>query len=201
MKITQHPFFPFTFLIRCRETALFLSVVVLNNFIMADELPQAAGDELPPGLEVAIKNPAIPMIVDATITGFTKEGHARIKVNKVYKKPAGRKAGVPTTVRGYRMDGAKGRVVPIRIITDKGKKRFLFFLQGDLLYSTYNNRFEIKEDKAGKLIVHTGRKWQPLADMTRLIAADVPVRIQCFRGMPPVTYAGCGLKSGYNGNW
>lgn len=156
---------------------------------------------MPPGLEVAIKNPAIPMIVDATITGFTKEGHARIKVNRVYRKPAGRKAGVPTTVRGYRMDGAKGRVVPIRILTDKGKKRFLFFLKGDLLFSTYNNRFEIKEEKAGKLVVHTGRKWQPLADMTRLIAADVPVRIQCFRGMPPVTYAGCRLNSGYNGNW
>jgi hypothetical protein len=185
MKIARHPFFPFTPLIRCSAAALFLSVVVLNNFIKADELPQAAGDELPPGLEVAIRNPAIPMIVDATITSFTKEGYAKIKVNKVYKAPAGKKAGMPATVRGYRMDGANARIVPIRIITDKGKKRFLFFLQGDLLYSTYNNRFEIKEDKAGKLIVQTGRKWQPLADMTKLIAGNAPVIIECFRGILP----------------
>ncbi len=127
-------------------------------------------------------NAAIPMIVDASITGFTKEGHARIKVNKVYKVPVGRKAATPATVRGYRMDGANGRVVPIRIITDKGKERFLFFLKGDLLYSTYNNRFEIKEDEAGKLIVHTGRKWQPLADMTKLITRDAPIIIRCNRG-------------------
>ncbi|MCP4847505.1 MAG: hypothetical protein GY899_06115 [Verrucomicrobiaceae bacterium] len=152
---------------------------------MADELPQAAGDELPPGLEVAIRNAAIPMIVDATITAFTKEGHARIKVNKVYKAPVGKKSVVPTTVKGYRMDGANDRVVPIRVLTDKGKKRFLFFLKGDLLYSTYNNRFEIKKDKVGKLIVHTGREWQPLADMAKLIAGNSPALIQCFRGMAP----------------
>ena len=34
--------------------------------------------------------------------------------------------------------------MPIRIITDRGKTRFLFFLDGDLLYSTYDNRFEIR---------------------------------------------------------
>ena len=62
-----------------------LFVVVLNFPLKADELPQAAGDELPPGLEVAIRNPAIPMIVDATITGFTKEGYAKIKVNKEFR--------------------------------------------------------------------------------------------------------------------
>ena len=163
-----------------------LFVFLLNHLsLTADELPQAAGDELPPGLEVAIKNPAIPMIVDATIAGFTKEGHARIKVNKVYKKPAGSKAVVPTIVKGYRMDGANGRVVPIRIITDKGKKRFLFFLKGDLLYSTYNNRFEIKEEKGGKLVVHTGRKWQPLADMTKLLGGNDPLIIRCDRGEVP----------------
>ena len=147
---------------------LFLTSVVvfsLNLFIKGDEPYRGAGDELPPGLEVAIRNPAIPMIVDASITSYTKEGYAKIKVNKVYKKPAGSKAVVPTIVKGYRMDGANGRVVPIRIITDKGKKRFLFFLKGALLYSTYNNRFEIREEKGGKLVVHNGRTWQPLADM------------------------------------
>lgn len=171
--------------IYCAMLPSALFMLVLNFPLKADELPSAAGDELPPGLEMVISNPAIPMIVDATITSFTKEGFAKIKVNKVYKAPAGKKAGMPATVRGYRMDGANARIVPIRIITDKGKKRFLFFLQGDLLYSTYNNRFEIKEDKAGKLIVQTGRKWQPLADMTKLIAGNAPVIIECFRGILP----------------
>lgn len=172
-----------------------LVVVVLNFSLKADELPQAAGDELPPGLEVAIKNPAIPMIVDATITGFTKEGYAKIKVNKVYKAPkasTGKTIAAPEKVRGYRMDGAKDRIVSLRIITDKGKKRFLFFLQGDLLYSTYNNRFEIREEKSGKLFVLTGKKWQALADMTKLIAGNDPIIIiRCDRGEV--------LGSGFNG--
>ncbi len=165
------------------HSALFM--LVLNFPLKADELPSAAGDELPPGLEVVISNPAIPMIVDATITSFTKEGHAKIKVNKIYKAPkasAGKKIAVPEKVRGYLMDGVNPRVVPIKIITDKGKKRFLFFLKGDLLYSTYNNRFEIKEGKAGKLNVYTGRKWQPLADMIKLIAGNAPIIIRCNRG-------------------
>ena len=45
-------------------------------------------DELPPALESAITDPAIPMIVDATILSFNQEGHAVIRVNRVYKKPA-----------------------------------------------------------------------------------------------------------------
>ena len=52
---------------------------------------QVAADELPPGLEQAIRNPAIPMIVDATILKFNKEGHAEIKVNAVYKSSLDKK--------------------------------------------------------------------------------------------------------------
>ncbi|MFP6873307.1 MAG: hypothetical protein VCA55_07320 [Verrucomicrobiales bacterium] len=182
MTIPFPPSFQFTSCL-CRAvlpSALF--VLVLNFHSRADELPGAAGDELPPGLELIISNPAIPIIVDATITNFTKEGHAEIKVNKIYKAPkasAGKKIAVPEKVRGYLMDGVNPRVVPIKIITDKGKKRFLFFLKGDLLYSTYNNRFEIKEDKTGKLIVHTGRKWQPLADTVKLIPGKVHAHRSC----------------------
>ena len=186
MKIPFFPLFQDGVPVSHKAALATLFIFVMSFPMKADELPQAAGDELPPGLEVAIKNPAIPMIVDATITSFTREGHARIKVNKVYKAAAGKKGGIPATVRGYRMDGANARVVPIRIITDKGKKRFLFFLQGDLLYSTYNNRFEIKEDEVGKLIVHTGRKWQPHANMTRMIAGNDPIIIQCFQNPLPV---------------
>ena len=149
---------------------LFL-VTTLTVPLRADE------DELPPGLDQAIKNPAIPMIVDATITKFTKEGYAEIKVNKVYKAPkavAGKKRALPTRVKGYSSDGVNPRIVPIRIITDRGKTRFLFFLDGDLLYSTYNNRFEIRQDKKKQLTVNTGRGWKPLKDMVALIPGAKP---------------------------
>ena len=138
---------------------------------------RAQQDELPPGLEQAIKNPAIPTIVDATITKFTKEGYAQIKVNKVYKaaKPvAGKKGAPPTVVKGYSSGGVNPRIVPIRIITDRGKTRFLFFLDGDLLYSTYNNRFEIRQDKKKQLTVNTGRGWKPLKEMVALIPGTKP---------------------------
>ena len=138
---------------------------------------RAQQDELPPGLEQAIKNPAVPTIVDATIVKFTKEGYAQIKVNKVYKagKPAaGKKGAPPTVVKGYSSGGVNPRIVPIRIITDRGKTRFLFFLDGDLLYSTYNNRFEIRQDKKKQLTVNTGRGWKPLKEMVALIPGTKP---------------------------
>jgi hypothetical protein len=138
---------------------------------------RAQQDELPPGLEQAIRNPAIPTIVDATITKFTKEGYAQIKVNKVYKaaKPvAGKKSPLPTLVKGYSSGGVNPRTVPIRIITDRGKTRFLFFLDGDLLYSTYNNRFEIRQDKKKQLTVNTGRGWKPLKEVVALIPSSKP---------------------------
>ena len=99
---------------------------------------QGGADELPPGLEEAILNPRIPMIVDATITRFNKDGHAVIKVNSVYKPATapGKKAVTPSTVRGYASSGKPTRIVPIKVLTDRGKTRFLFFLDGDLLFST-----------------------------------------------------------------
>ncbi len=145
--------------------------------LLAVTLPlEADEDELPPGLELAIRNPAIPTIVDATIIKFTKEGHAEIKVNKVYKARAatGKKPLTPTQVKGYSSGGVNPRVVPIRIITDRGKTRFLFFLDGDLLYSTYNNRFEIRQDEKKQLTVDTGRGWKPLAEMVGLIPGTTP---------------------------
>ncbi|MCP4814318.1 MAG: hypothetical protein GY888_17555, partial [Planctomycetaceae bacterium] len=78
---------------------------VLTLFILTLASPLQAGqDERPPGLDQAIRNPAIPMIVDATITKFSKEGYASIKINKVYKaprQPAGKKVALPTQVKGY----------------------------------------------------------------------------------------------------
>ena len=141
-----------------------------------------ARDELPPGLEQAIRNPSIPMIVDATILKFNKEGHAEITVNAIYKSPRdkkGTKVSPPAKVRGYAAAGKVVRVTPLRIITNRGQTRFLFFLDGDLLYSTYNNRFEIREKKDGSLEVGTGFNggggpWKPLKDIIKLIPKQTP---------------------------
>ena len=145
--------------------------------LLAPSIGLQARDELPPGLEQAIRNPAIPMIVDATILKFNKAGHAEIKVNAVYKAPVDKK-GIrvkpPAKVRGYASVGKVVRVTPIKIITNRDQTRFLFFLDGDLLYSTYNNRFQIREKKDGSLEVGTGFNggggpWKPLKEIVKLI--------------------------------
>ncbi|MFP6854653.1 MAG: hypothetical protein VB980_02630 [Opitutales bacterium] len=161
----------------------YLNAFFLLGFLFPADLAfQAAADERPPGLEQAIRNPAIPMIVDATILKFNKEGHAEIKVNAVYKAPRdknGVKVATPTKVRGYAAVGKVVRVTPIKIITNRGQTRFLFFLDGDLLYSTYNNRFEIRPKKDGSLEVGTGFNggggpWEPLKDIVKLIPKQTP---------------------------
>ncbi len=148
-------------------------LIVFLSLLAAPAVSLSAGeDELPPGLEEAITDPAIPVIIDATITKFTTDGYAEIKVNKVYKAPqdpVDKTVVIPSFVKGYLMDAVKRRVVPISIITDTGKTRFLFFLDGDLLFSTYNNRFEILQDKKNHLVVDTGRGWKPLTDIVKLI--------------------------------
>ncbi len=81
----------------------------------------AAADELPPALEQAITAPEIPIIVDATITGFNSEGHAEILVNFLYKPVAtpGEKAPPPAMIRGYVQDRTDGveTIVPMNLIT------------------------------------------------------------------------------------
>ena len=147
-------------------TSFLLLLAVLPVRLSAGE------DELPARLEEVIKDPAIPVIIDATIAKFTKEGYAQIKVNKVYKAPRDPVDGtvvIPSLVKGYLMDGVRRRVVPVRIITDRGKTRFLFFLDGDFLFSTYNNQFEIRPDTENQLVVDTGRGWKPLPDIVKLI--------------------------------
>ncbi|MCP4811095.1 MAG: hypothetical protein GY888_01185, partial [Planctomycetaceae bacterium] len=42
------------------------------------------------------------------------------------------------------------------------------------LYSTYNNRFEIREDKKKQLTVNTGSGWKPLKEMVALIPTTKP---------------------------
>ena len=147
-------------------------------FAFSDELPpglgkKAGGDELPPGLMQAIANPAIPTIVDATILRFNEEGHGEIKVNAVYKHSSAKGKFVPPkSVRGYGYAGTD-RIAPLHVVIGK-KGRFLLFLKGDLLHSTYNNRFPIREDKNGKLEVGIGFNggggpWKPLDEIIRVI--------------------------------
>ena len=77
-------------------------------------------------------------------------------------------------MRGYAAVGKVVRVTPLSIITNRGETRFLFFLDGDLLYSTYNNRFQVRETKDGSVEVGTGFNggggpWKPLEDIVKLI--------------------------------
>ena len=150
---------------------------VLSTF--SDELPQdlvwkAGCDELPPGLMQAISNPAIPTIVDATILRFNEEGHGEIKVNAVYKHSSAKGKFVPPkSVRGYGYAGSV-KIAPLRVVIGGRTERFLLFLNGDLLHSTYNNRFPIREGKNGKLEVGVGFNggggpWKPLNEIIKEI--------------------------------
>ena len=147
-------------------------------FTFSDELPpglggKAGGDELPPGLMQAISNPAIPTIVDATILRFNEKGHGEIKVNAVYKHSSAKGKFVPPkSVRGYGYVGSN-KIAPLRVVIGK-EGRFLLFLNGDLLHSTYNNRFPIREGKNGKLEIGIGFNggggpWKPLNEIIKEI--------------------------------
>ena len=136
----------------------------------------SADDPLPAGLDQAIRNPKIPMIIDATILKYNKAGHGEIKVHTIYKpaiKGKNSKVAPPKWIRGYGYVG-NDKVAPLRIVAGGRPGRFLLFLDGDLLYSTYNNRFPIREGKNGALEVGIGfngggAPWKPLKDMVKLI--------------------------------
>lgn len=180
--------------LRFSPQPLFLTLLLcaFSPFASSDELPpglgkKAGGDELPPGLMQAIANPSIPTIVDATILGFNKEGHGEIKVNAVYKHDSSKGKFVPPkSVRGYGYAGTD-RIAPLRVVIGK-KGRFLLFLNGDLLHSTYNNRFPIREGKNGELEVGIGFNggggpWKPIKE----IVVKIPEikKSQNLRRLPP----------------
>ena len=136
----------------------------------------SAGDSLPPGLDQAIRDSKIAVIVDATILKYNKAGHGEIKVHTIYKPAAkGQKIKVtpPKWILGYGYVGSE-KIAPLRIVAGGRPGRFLFLLDGDLLYSTYNNRFPIREGKKGVLEVgigfnRGGAPWKPLKDIVKLI--------------------------------
>ncbi len=147
------------------------SFILLTAFSVQMAATQnTSGDELPPSLEMEIGDPRIPVIVDATIQKFNAAGHAQIKVNTVYKPMPGGGVEVPSIVRGYVASKAGGveKIATMKLLTNRGTTRFLLFLDGDLLFSTYNNRFEIRKEN-DQLVVNTGRAWRPLKDIVGLI--------------------------------
>jgi hypothetical protein len=150
----------------------------------SDELPlglrkKAGGDEHPPGLMQAIADPAVATIVGATIVGFNKEGHGEIKVNAVYKHDSAKGKFVPPkSVRGYGYTGSD-KIAPLRVVISGHEGKYLLFLNGDLLHSTYNNRFPIREGKNGELEVGigfngAGGPWKPLKEIIEKIPLHKP---------------------------
>jgi hypothetical protein len=136
-----------------------------------------ADDPLPAGLDKAIENPNIPSILDVTILKYNEAGHGEIKVNAIHKRGpsfGGKKWVPPKVVRGYGYVGSD-KIAPLKIVAGGQTKRFLVFLDGDLLYSTYNNRFPIREGKKGVLEVGIGFNggggpWLPLNNIVQRIA-------------------------------
>jgi len=148
-----------------------------------------ADDPQPDGVLTAIKNEEIPIIIDASVVNFNEEGHGEIKVHTIYKsgkitkpeksgtalssKQKGVRSSVAKWIRGYGLDGSD-KIAPLKLIINGNAGRFLFFLSGDLLYSTYNNQFPIREAKNGSLEVGTafngsGGPWKPLQEVVKLI--------------------------------
>jgi|GEM_PF-1685999 len=152
--------------------------------LILSSLTQCKGDDpLPAGLNEAIRNPLIPVIVDATVLKYDKLGYGEIKINTIFnsgpdgknQKGDGKKiiATVPKLIRGYSIDG-KTKIAPLKVVLGGNTGRFILFLDGDLLYSTYNNRFPIRQTKEGKFEVGIGfngggAPWKPLWEMLCLL--------------------------------
>ena len=159
-----------------------LGLVVILLFL-SSLTPCKGDDPLPAGLNEAIRNPLIPVLVDATVLKYDKLGYGEIKINTIFKiGPDGKQqngdtkkpvATVPKIIRGYSIDG-KAKIAPLKVVLGGNTGRFLLFLDGDLLYSTYNNRFPIRHTKEGKFEVGIGfngggAPWKPLWEMLCLL--------------------------------
>ena len=139
-----------------------------------------ADDPLPEGIIAAIRNKNIPTIADVSVINFNEKGHGEIEVHAIYKsklktkqKKKETKASLAKWIRGYGLEGSN-KVAPLKLVINGKPGRFLFFLDGDLLYSTYNNQFPIRKTKDGSLEVGTafngsGAPWKPLKEVIKLI--------------------------------
>lgn len=166
----------------CIMSRPYLGLVAV--LLILSSLTQCKGDDpLPAGLNEAIRNPLIPVIVDATVLKYDKLGYGEIKINTIFnsgpdgknQKGDGKKiiATVPKLIRGYSIDG-KAKIAPLKVVLGGNTGRFILFLDGDLLYSTYNNRFPIRQTKEGNVEVGIGfngggAPWKPLWEMLCLL--------------------------------
>ena len=153
-------------------------------------LATATADEpIPEGLPAAIKNPAIPSILDVTILRYNDEGHGVIAINKIYregKSTRGDGWSPPKSIRGYGYAGLD-KIAPLKIVANGKTTRFLVLLDGDLLYSTYNNRFPIRESDQGTLEVGvgfngSGGPWQLLSDIAKEIPGSANFKRNYVKG-------------------
>ncbi len=147
-----------------------LIVMFFTGHALADE-------PLPPGLDKAIENPNIPSILDVTILKYNEKGYGEIKVNAIHKpgpSVGGKKWLPPKMIRGYGYVGSD-KIAALKVVAGGQTKRFLVFLDGDLLYSTYNNCFPIRKGNNGVLEVGIGFNggggpWLPLNNIVKRIA-------------------------------
>jgi hypothetical protein len=168
----------------CITSRPYLGLVIVL-LILSSLTPCHGDDPLPAGLDEAIRNPLIPVIVDVTILKYDKLGCGEIKINTIFnigpdgeqQNGDGKKiaATVPKIIRGYSIDG-KAKIAPLKVVLGGSTGRFILFLDGDLLYSTYNNRFPIRQTKEGKFEVGIGfngggAPWKPLWEMLCLLPA------------------------------
>ena len=189
------------------SVALILLLATINR-LNADENNPARTEPGQKYLQECIRNPAIPMIVDATVTGFNKLGHGKLMVHAIYRAasvdPKGQiissrvKPGSitpPEWIRGYEFLAVnsfvnpftgKARkpskaIMPLKVLLQGQPGRYLFFLDGELLYRSDDNRFPIRQAKNGRLEVGTksascnpafipgGPPWKPLETVVKLI--------------------------------
>lgn len=128
-----------------------------------------ADDPIPGGLESVIHNPNIPIIIDATVMEYNQNGHGKIQINKIIKRGNNNpKSGIPKWIRGYGYEGSE-KIAPLKIVLGGKTGRYLFFLKGDQLFSTYNNRFPIRKNEKGTIEVGygfngSGAPWKPLKE-------------------------------------
>ena len=94
-----------------------IAPLAFTSFFVLGLVPEVSADKaghhpdpLPPGLDQAIRDPKVAMIVDATILKYNKAGYGEIKVHAIYKPASkGKKIKVtpPKWIRGYGYVGSE----------------------------------------------------------------------------------------------
>jgi len=191
-----------------QSSVALIILLATANHLNADENAPARTEPGQKYLQECIRNPAIPMIVDATVTGFNKSGHGKLMVHAIYRAASVDQKGQtisnrvkpgnitpPGWIRGYEFLAVNSfvnpftgkprkpskEIMPLNVLLQGQPGRYLFFLDGELLYRSADNRFPIRKAKNGRLEVGTksascnpafipgGPPWQPLDTVVKLI--------------------------------